>query len=116
MKVKTDSADRPVLSLSGGNQQKVLFARALASDARIVFLDDPMRGVDVGTKVEVYRMIHDEAAQGRSFVWYATETDELTNCDRIYVFREGHALEHLVGDDIRQERILAASFGGLVNA
>ncbi|MDR3516505.1 MAG: sugar ABC transporter ATP-binding protein [Azospirillaceae bacterium] len=116
MKVKTDSADRPILSLSGGNQQKVLFARALASDARTVFLDDPMRGVDVGTKVEVYRLIRAEAAQGRSFVWYATELDELTNCDRIYVFREGRAVEHLEGTDIRQDRILAASFGGMVNA
>jgi ribose transport system ATP-binding protein len=116
MKVKTDSPEQPILSLSGGNQQKVLFARALASEARIVFLDDPMRGVDVGTKVEVYRMIQDEAARGRAFVWYATEIDELTNCDRIYVFREGHALEHLVGAEIRPERILAASFGGRVHA
>ena len=67
----------------------MLFARALGSDARIVVMDDPMRGVDVGTKQEVYAMIRDEAARGRTFLWYTTEMDELANCDHVYVFREG---------------------------
>jgi ribose transport system ATP-binding protein len=111
MKVKADGIDSPILSLSGGNQQKVLFARALASDARIVFLDDPMRGVDVGTKQEVYRMIRAEAEGGRCFVWYTTELEELDNCDRVYVFREGRATARLEGDEIAPGRILAASFG-----
>ena len=112
LKVKAPSIDTPILSLSGGNQQKVLFARALASDAQVIFLDDPMRGVDVGTKQEVYRLIRAEAENGRSFVWYTTELDELTNCGRIYVFREGRAATKLEGDVIDTGRVLQASFGG----
>ncbi len=110
--IKAPSINTPILSLSGGNQQKVLFARALASDARIVFLDDPMRGVDVGTKQEVYRLLSLEAEKGRGFVWYTTELEELENCARIYVFREGRAVVKLEGADISQGRILQASFGG----
>ncbi|MGC5083524.1 ATP-binding cassette domain-containing protein, partial [Escherichia coli] len=74
-----------ILSLSGGNQQKVLFARALSSDAELILMDDPMRGVDFGTKVDMYRLIRAEAARGRSFVWYTTENDELEYCDATYV-------------------------------
>ncbi|MBO9101149.1 MULTISPECIES: sugar ABC transporter ATP-binding protein [unclassified Rhizobium] len=112
LKVKAPSIDTPILSLSGGNQQKVLFARALASDASVIFLDDPMRGVDVGTKQEVYQLIRSEAERGRTFVWYTTEMEELNNCDRLYVFREGRAVEEIDGADIGHARILEASFGG----
>jgi ribose transport system ATP-binding protein len=112
LKIKAPSIDTPILSLSGGNQQKVLFARALASDAQVIFLDDPMRGVDVGTKQEVYALIRSEAENGRSFVWYTTELEELANCERIYVFREGRAATRLEGNDIETGRILQASFGG----
>ncbi|MBZ5763150.1 sugar ABC transporter ATP-binding protein [Rhizobium sp. VS19-DR104.2] len=112
LKVKAPSIDTPILSLSGGNQQKVLFARALASDASVIFLDDPMRGVDVGTKQEVYQLIRSEAERGRTFVWYTTEMEELNNCDRLYVFREGRAVEEIHGADIDHGRILEASFGG----
>ena len=112
LQVKAPSIETPILSLSGGNQQKVLFARALASDAAVVFLDDPMRGVDVGTKQEVYRLIRSEAEKGRCFVWYTTELEELTNCDRIYVFREGRAVVELADEAIETGRILEASFGG----
>jgi ribose transport system ATP-binding protein len=112
LKVKAPGVDTPILSLSGGNQQKVLFARALASDARVILLDDPMRGVDVGTKQEVYSLIRSEAARARTFVWYTTELDELKNCSRLYVFREGRAVEEIAGRDIDQAHILEASFGG----
>ena len=112
LKVKTPSIDDPILSLSGGNQQKVLFARALASDAEVICLDDPMRGVDVATKNEVYKLIRGEAERGRCFIWYATELEELSNCDRLYVFREGRATTHLSREEIEPGRILQASFGG----
>ncbi|GGE05763.1 ABC transporter ATP-binding protein [Aureimonas endophytica] len=112
LKVKAPSIDTPIAALSGGNQQKVLFARALASDAEVIFLDDPMRGVDVGTKEEVYRLIRAEAERGRAFVWYTTELEELSNCERIYVFREGRAAVELTGEAIEPSRILEASFGG----
>jgi ribose transport system ATP-binding protein len=101
-----------ILSLSGGNQQKVLFARALLAEAPVVLMDDPMRGVDVGTKREVYGIIRAEAEAGRTFVWYSTEIEEMSLCDRVYVFREGEAVAELVGDAITEGAILAASFAG----
>ena len=110
MKIRAGSIDAPILSLSGGNQQKALFARALASDARIILMDDPMRGVDVATKQDVYAMIRTEAAAGRTFLWYTTEMDELYECDRVYVFREGAMVAELGPDQITEERVLQASF------
>ncbi len=112
--VRAASADAGITTLSGGNQQKVLFARALASRASLILLDDPMRGVDVGTKSEVYALIQREAAAGRSFIWYSTETEELRNCDRVYVFREGHVVAVLGPGEITEESILRASFSDTV--
>jgi ribose transport system ATP-binding protein len=108
--IRTENIDNPILSLSGGNQQKVLFARALASDAPVVVMDDPMRGVDVGTKRDVYRMIREEAARGRTFLWYSTETAEVCECDRVFVYRNNEISAELTGDDITEDKILAASF------
>src|SRR5581483_9961755 len=89
IRIRTPDMDDNILSLSGGNQQKALFARALGSEATIVLMDDPMRGVDIGTKLEVYDLIRGEAKAGRTFLWYTTEMDELENCDHVYVFRNG---------------------------
>ncbi|MFN0116636.1 MAG: sugar ABC transporter ATP-binding protein [Paracoccaceae bacterium] len=108
--IRTDNVANPILSLSGGNQQKVLFARALATEAPLVVMDDPMRGVDVGTKSEVYGMIRDEAEKGRTFLWYSTETEEICLCDRVFVFRNGRISAELTGAEISEERILEASF------
>jgi ribose transport system ATP-binding protein len=108
--IRTPDVDQPILSLSGGNQQKALFARALGSTAEIIVMDDPMRGVDVGTKQEVYSMIRDEAAKGRTFLWYTTEMDELRNCDHVYVFREGGIVADLTRAEMTEERVLHASF------
>ena len=108
--IRTDDVTNPILSLSGGNQQKVLFARALASPAPVVIMDDPMRGVDVGTKQDVYAMIRAEAARGRTFLWYSTETEEVCQCDRVFVFRNHEISAELTGADITEEKILEASF------
>jgi ribose transport system ATP-binding protein len=108
--IRTDDVNNNILSLSGGNQQKVLFARALASEAPVVVMDDPMRGVDVGTKQDVYAMIRTEAEKGRTFLWYSTETEEVCQCDRVFVFRDGEISAELTGTDITEERILEASF------
>ncbi len=108
--IRTPDVTLPILSLSGGNQQKALFARALGSTAEIIVMDDPMRGVDVGTKQEVYGMIRDEAAKGRTFLWYTTEMDELRNCDHVYVFREGGIGADLSRGEMTEERVLHASF------
>ncbi len=114
--IRTEDMHSPILSLSGGNQQKVLFARALASAAPVVVMDDPMRGVDVGTKKDVYAMIRQEALNGRTFLWYSTETDEILECDRAFVYRDGQISAELQGDDITEENILSASFGVTENA
>src|SRR5690606_6223906 len=89
IEIRTPNMHNPILSLSGGNQQKVLFARALATSAKVVLMDDPMRGVDIGTKQEVYDILRAEAENGRTFIWYSTEMDEICLCDRVYVFRDG---------------------------
>ncbi len=108
--IRTPDMDQPILSLSGGNQQKALFARALAVGADVVLMDDPMRGVDIGTKQEVYAIIRDEAAKGRTFLWYTTEVEELVHCDHVYVFRGGAIVADLARGDVSEERVLHASF------
>ncbi|PCK79186.1 sugar ABC transporter ATP-binding protein [Rhizobium sophoriradicis] len=113
IEIRTPDMANPILSLSGGNQQKVLFARALATHAPVVLMDDPMRGVDVGTKQEVYAIIREEASRGRTFIWYSTEMDEVRLCDRVYVFREGRITAELAGDAVSEANIIAASFEGV---
>jgi ribose transport system ATP-binding protein len=110
MAIRTPDVSNNILTLSGGNQQKALFARALASDAAIILMDDPMRGVDIGTKQEVYAMIRAEAEKGRTFIWYTTEVEELTHCDRAYVFRNGAINAALSSDELTEEKVLQASF------
>lgn len=117
LQIRTPDMDDNILTLSGGNQQKALFARALASDADIIAMDDPMRGVDVGTKREVYARIREEAAKGRCFLWYTTEFDELLNCGHVYVFRSGEIVADLSGAEVTEEKVLQSSFlDGAANA
>ena len=108
--LRTPDVAMPILSLSGGNQQKALFARALGSAAKLILMDDPMRGVDVGTKQDVYAMIAQEAAQGRTFLWYTTEMDELFHCDRVYVFHDGRIVSEIAAVDLTEEAVVQASF------
>lgn len=110
MGIRTPDMDLPILSLSGGNQQKALFARALASSHGLILMDDPTRGVDVGTKREVYSILLEEAARGRTFIWYTTELEELEYCDHIYVFRDGKANAQMPRDQLSEERVLRSSF------
>jgi ribose transport system ATP-binding protein len=110
IKIRTPDLRNNILSLSGGNQQKALFARALGSEAKILLMDDPMRGVDVGTKMEVYELIRSEAAVGRTFLWYTTEMEELENCDHVYVFRNGRIVANLRRDELSEERVIQSSF------
>ncbi|TPL94209.1 sugar ABC transporter ATP-binding protein [Mesorhizobium sp. B2-3-12] len=109
--IRTPDMNNNIFSLSGGNQQKALFARALGSDAQIVLMDDPMRGVDIGTKLEVYDLVREEAAKGRTFLWYTTETEELDNCDHIHVFKNGRIVANLTRDELTEEKIIQSSFG-----
>ena len=108
--IRTPNMHNNILSLSGGNQQKALFARALGSEAKIVLMDDPMRGVDVSTKLEVYDLIRREANAGRTFLWYTTEMEELKNCDHVYVFRNNRIVADLRRDELSEERVIQSSF------
>lgn len=110
--IQTPDIDNNILTLSGGNQQKALFARALGSDSEIIVMDDPMRGVDIGTKQEVYAILRGEAAQGRTFIWYTTEMSELEHCDHVYVFRNGQIVASLARNELTEQKVLHASFEG----
>ena len=100
----------PIVELSGGNQQKVLMARALIADADIILLDDPTRGVDVSVKAEFYRLIRDAAARGKLVLWHSSEDIEFLECDRVLVFHDGAILRTLSGAAISEEAIVGAAF------
>lgn len=108
--IKTPNLDQLTIRLSGGNQQKILVARALAARADILLLDDPMRGVDVGTKIELYERMRRYAASGNAVLWYTTENAELTECDRIFVFSLGRITDMMERRDYSEERVIRASF------
>ena len=99
-----------ITGLSGGNQQKVIVARAFASEADVILLDDPFRGVDIHTKAELYQLIRTEAGKGRTIVWYSSENSEMQHCDRAYVLRANRIAGELHGAQITDERIISLSF------
>ncbi|MCB1815436.1 MAG: ATP-binding cassette domain-containing protein [Candidatus Competibacteraceae bacterium] len=99
-----------ILELSGGNQQKVLVARTLATDSSIVLLDDPTRGVDIATKQDFYRLCEQIAQEGRTLIWHTTEDAELLAAHRVLVFANGKVVRELTGPEITEEAIVGASF------
>lgn len=103
-------AGAAITGLSGGNQQKVIVARAFASNAKTILLDDPFRGVDIHTKAELYQLIRTEAESGRTIIWYSSENSEMQHCDRAYVLRADRVAGQLQGAQITDERIIAMSF------
>ena len=115
LRIRSPGIDHPILGLSGGNQQKVLVARAFACDADIVRFADPLRGVDVGTKRELYAAVRRQAEAGRCFLWYTTENAELSNCDRVYVFYQGGITDEIPRAALTEDRVLRASFGQEAN-
>ena len=105
--IKTPSKDQPLRNLSGGNQQKVLLARWLATNPQLIILDEPTRGIDVGAKVEIEKLIKEFSEMGISVLFISSELPELIrNSDRIVVINEGKILGELVSDDINEENIL----------
>jgi len=100
----------PIGELSGGNQQKALVARALVGQAPVILLDDPTRGVDVATKQDFYRLLHDLAAEGRCIVWYTTEDAELDHAHRALVFAGGRIVADLAGKEVTAPAVTEAAF------
>ncbi len=112
MNVKTPTLDTSIDSLSGGNQQKVLIAKWLLTDPAVLFLDEPTRGIDVGAKFEIYKLMVGLARQGKGIVMISSELPELLGmCDRIYVMGGGRINGMLKPDDYSQENIMRLATG-----
>ena len=110
--IRSSSLKAPVLSLSGGNQQKVLLAKALVVEPEIILLDEPTRGVDVGAKAEIYRIIDDLAAAGKAVLMVSSEMNELLSmADRILVMHQGRLTGAFEGPDFSPDAIGAAAAG-----
>jgi ribose transport system ATP-binding protein len=108
--IRTGGIDLPVGSLSGGNQQKVVIAKWLMNRPRIILLNDPTRGIDVGTKQELYQLQRKLADGGAAIVFYSTDYDELIGCcDRVLVFYDGAIRRELVGDEITERNLVASA-------
>jgi ribose transport system ATP-binding protein len=107
LKVKTPSVDQETRLLSGGNQQKVVIAKWLLRDCDILFFDEPTRGIDVGAKAEIYRMLQGLASQGKAIVVISSELEEVLRLShRILVMCEGHITGELDGRSATQEDIM----------
>jgi simple sugar transport system ATP-binding protein/ribose transport system ATP-binding protein len=102
---------RPVSSLSGGNQQKVMFARALQRDRRLLIADEPTRGVDVGSRRAIYDLISEQARSGIGVLVISSDVEEVLGlAHRILVVRGGRVVAELTGDRMTEENVLTAAF------
>jgi len=111
-RIAAESGAAPLRSLSGGNQQKVVLARWLRREPRILLLDEPTQGVDVEARAEIYELIHRAVAGGAAALVASSDFEELARtCDRVIVLRRGQAVAELRGEDLEADRI-----AGLANA
>lgn len=110
LSIKIGAATDPVMTLSGGNQQKVVIAKWLMIDPDIILLNDPTRGIDVGTKQEIYKLMRTLADEGRAILFYSSDYAELVGCcDRVSILYDGRIVRELEGSAITEEGIVAAS-------
>lgn len=113
LSIKTASADTPIKSLSGGNQQKVLIGRWLLTHPEYLILDEPTRGIDVGTKIDIQKLVLKLASEGMSVTFISSETDEmLRTCSRLVVMRDRKVVGELSGEDLTQNKIMSTIAGG----
>ena len=113
LNIKTASAETPVKSLSGGNQQKVILARWLLMHPEYLILDEPTRGIDIGTKVDIQKLVLELASEGMAVTFISSETDEmLRTCSRLIVMRDRHVVGELKGDELTQSMIMSTIAGG----
>lgn len=111
--IKTASADTPIKSLSGGNQQKCILARWLLTHPEYLILDEPTRGIDVGTKIDIQKLVLKLASEGVSVTFISSETDEmLRTCSRLVVMRDRKVVGELTGEDLTQNKIMSTIAGG----
>ena len=112
LRIRTPSLQTPALQLSGGNQQKVVLSKWLTTRARVFIFDEPMQGIDVGSKVEICRLIGELAEAGAGIILISSELREiLALADRVVVMRKGRIVANLARDQATQEIVLGAIFG-----
>ena len=108
--VRTDGTDLPAGSLSGGNQQKLVIGKWLMMAPRILLLNDPTRGIDVGTKQEMYQLLRQLADAGAAILFYSTDYDELVGCcDRVLVMYDGAIRRELIGAEITERALVSSA-------
>jgi monosaccharide-transporting ATPase len=113
LQIKTADRETPVKSLSGGNQQKVIIGRWLLTNPQFLILDEPTRGIDIGTKTEIQKLVLDLADQGMSVVFISSEIEEmLRTCSRMAILRDGKKVGELQGTELSQDGIMKAIAGG----
>jgi len=113
LNIRTPSVERPIRLLSGGNQQKVVLAKWLAVQGRVLLLDEPTRGVDVGAKAEIFSLINQLTEQGDAILMISSELEEIIGfCDRVAVMRDGVIVTTLEGAAIDRERVMHLATGG----
>ncbi len=107
MRIKTPNQQTKINTLSGGNQQKVIFGRWILTQPDVLLLDEPTRGIDVGAKYEIYQLIQDLAKQGKAVVMVSSEMPELLGvCNRIVVMSGGRVAGEVDADNTTQEEIM----------
>lgn len=117
LNIKTAGAEQLIKNLSGGNQQKVILARWLATEPDLLILDEPTRGIDVGTKAEIQKLIVELAGEGMAVVFISSELDEMLRCcNRMAVFRDRVKIAEITGEEINESHIMNTIAGGLENA
>jgi galactofuranose transport system ATP-binding protein len=105
--IRASSAEQPIGTLSGGNQQKAILARWLAAEPRLLILDEPTRGIDVGAKAEIQRLALAFREEGRSILFISSELEEVVRCSqRVAVLRDRRKVCELAGPDVSEGRIL----------
>ena len=110
LQIKIGDKGDAVSTLSGGNQQKVVIAKWLMTEPQIILLNDPTRGIDVGTKQELYRLMRELADQGAAILFYSTDYDELIGCcDRVAIMYDGRIIRELEGAELTETNIVASS-------
>jgi simple sugar transport system ATP-binding protein len=113
LEIKTPNSEQLVKNLSGGNQQKVILARWLATKPELLILDEPTRGIDVGTKAEIQKIVTELAKQGMAVIFISSEIDEMLRCcSRIAVLRDLKKIAEITGDEISEETIMHYIAGG----
>ena len=113
LEVKTASPDTPIKSLSGGNQQKVILARWLATHPDYLILDEPTRGIDIGTKTEIQKLVLKLASEGMAVTFISSETDEmLRTCSRLIVMRDRRVVGEIEGEELTQNNVMKTIAGG----